>query len=407
MADFSFLPYGKQIIEEDDIAAVTSALQSDFLTTGPLVAQFEEAFCAVVSAGFSISCSSATAGLHLACAAVGLKENDLAIVPANTFVATANAVRYCGADVVFADVNPETGMMGIKHLRDTLARLGPDRKRVRVILPVYFAGEVAEVEEIYEEAKRLGAMVIEDAAHALGSRYQSKDGQWHIVGACDHSDLAVFSFHPVKTITMGEGGVVSTQNSDLAKRVALLRSHGIERNKDVFTNKVLAFAENGSVNPWYYEMTNLGWNYRVTDIQCALGMTQLQKLDRFGKARQSLVGRYRRQLSDRSPYLTCLKSSPHCKPVNHLFVILIDFEALGISRGDLIQSLKDDKIGTQVHYVPVLYQPYYQALYPNHPDLPGVRRYYDQCLSLPLYPTLEMSDVDRVVQSLKNKLEIQ
>lgn len=396
-----FLPYGRQIIEEDDIAAVAAVLRSDWLTTGPAVSAFEAAVCDVTGAQYAIACSNGTAALHLAVLALGLGPGDRAIVPSVTFLATANAVRLAGAEVIFADCDPESGLMEASHLADALDKAeGP----VKAVLPVHLAGQCADPLSIRRLADRHGCVVIDDAAHAIGSTYRTADGQSGAVGDGRLTEMTTFSFHPVKTVTMGEGGAVTTNDGASAGRLQRLRNHGMSRNPDDMTQTSLAFDAEGEMNPWYYEMRDLGLNYRATDIQCALGLSQLKKLGRFLVQRRALVERYDHMLAALSPALRPIARSRACDAAWHLYPVLIDFVAAGIDRSAVMRGLRDAGVGSQVHYIPVHLQPYYQQRY-GAQSLPGAERYYARSLSLPLFAGMQDSDVDRVVETLGGILE--
>lgn len=390
-----FLPYGRQVIEDDDVDAVTRVLRGDYLTTGPAVEAFETALARKLDAPFAVACSSATAGLHIAALAAGLGPGDRAIVPAVTFLATANAVRFTGADVELVDVDPDTGLATPAIIAEALRR---GAGRIKAVLPVHLAGQAAGPEAIACEASRYGALVIEDACHAIGAHYGRSAGG-DTVGACRHAEMAVFSFHPVKTIAMGEGGAVTTRSEQIAAHLRLLRSHGMVRSPEGFTQHGLAFDADGTLNPWYYEMQEPGYNYRATDIHCALGLSQLGKLERFVSRRRAIVALYDRLLARLAPVVRPLGRVPDCAPAWHLYVALIDFGALGTTRGRIMQALKSEGIGSQVHYLPLHEQPYYRARYGEH-FLPGASSYYARCLSLPLYPSLSDDDVHRVVATL-------
>jgi UDP-4-amino-4,6-dideoxy-N-acetyl-beta-L-altrosamine transaminase len=387
----SFLPYGRQLIEDDDIAAVAEVLRGDWLTTGPAVTRFEEALASAVGAPHAVSCSSATAGLHLACMAAGIGPGDTAVVPAVTFVATANAVRYVGGEVVFADVDPDTGLMRPEDLERALAQANG---KAKAVLPVHMAGQCEDMSAISAIAREAGAVVIEDACHALGATAGNEP-----VGACAHSDMSVFSFHPVKTLAMGEGGAVTTRDPELAERLARFRSHGLIRDHERVENRDLATAADGSANPWYYEMPEPGFNYRASDIQCALGLSQLGKLQRFVEVRRRLADRYQALLAPLAPVVRPIRRTGFCDPAWHLEVVLIDFSAIGMDRAALMRALHAKGIGSQVHYLPVARQPYYERLY-GRPELPGADSYYARCLSLPLFAGMRDTDVERVVATL-------
>lgn len=393
------LPYGRQLIEDDDVAAVAAVLRGDWLTTGPAVDAFERAFAARVGAPYAVACSSGTAALHLPMLALGLGQGDVAIVPALTFVATANAVRYVGAEVVFADVEPETGLMGPTHFAEAVARarLAFPTHRVRAALPVHLNGQACDMAGLARTAEAESIALVEDACHALGA--DAGAASEDRVGACRHSVMAAFSGHPVKTIAMGEGGVVTTRDEALARRLARLRAHGINREPALFTERDQAFDAAGQPNAWYHELVELGFNYRASDLHCALGLSQLRKLDRFIAARAGLVERYRARLAALGPPVRPIDLAGHGTPAWHLFVVRIDFEAAGVSRNTVMARLKAKGIGTQVHYLPVNRQPYYRSRY-GATALPGADAYYERALSLPLHAGMTEADVDRVVDAL-------
>ena len=379
-----FLPYGRQTIEEDDIAAVAQALRGDFLTTGPTVEAFEVAFAAKVGAAHAVACSNGTASLHLAMLALGVGPGDSCIVPSITFLATANCAAYVGADVVFADVDQDSGLMTPQTLAEALARAtGP----VKAVLPVHLRGDVCDLPGLAELAGEAGAVLVEDAPHALGSTMDFGGGAER-VGDCAHGVMASFSFHPVKTIATGEGGMLTTNDAALAAKLKSLRSHGMTRPP--------------GADPWVYEMAQPGFNYRLPDINCALGLSQLAKLDRFTGRRRRLTALYEQQLAGLNA-VTLADSPAWSDPALHLLTVLIDFEGLGVSRAEVVVRLAAAGIGSQVHYIPVHAQPYWQAR--NGPlDLPGAQAWYDRCLSLPLYPAMADGDVERVVSSLESAL---
>jgi len=378
----ALLPYGRQTIDEADIAAVEAVLRSDFLTTGPQVAGFEADFAAVVDAQHAVACSSGTAALHLALLAQGVRKGDVCIVPSITFLATANAVRHVGAEVAFAGVDAHSGLMTPDTLSQALARA--DGRRVGAELPVHLRGEVCDVQTLGRVAEAAGAVLIEDAAHALGSR-----GPGGMVGSNAHAPLTCFSFHPVKTICTGEGGMVTTSDAALAQRLREYRSHGMRYPP--------------GAAPWVYEMHAPGFNYRLPDILCALGRSQLAKLPAFGERRKALVALYIEQLTLLVPAARPAVSPAGSDATPHLMTVLIDFEALGVTRAVVMTALKARGIGSQVHYIPVHSQPYYRERY-GELDLPGSDARYARALGLPLFPSMTDDDVSRVVDALAQVL---
>lgn len=384
-----FLPYGRQSIDDADIAAVSGVLRGDFLTTGPAVAAFESAFASRVGAKHAIACSSGTAALHLAALALGPGPGDTIVVPSVTFLATANAARYVGASVAFADVDPDTGLMTVDTLKAAIEKT--ESKKVASVFPVHLNGQSCDMARIKEFCDARGISVVEDACHALGG-----DG----VGACHFSDIAIFSLHPVKAIAAGEGGVVTTNDPDLAERLQRFRNHGMVRDAACFQDPDQGLDRNGDANPWYYEMQEPGFNYRLSDIHAALAASQLEKLDRFVERRRGLAGRYDQAMRRLSPRVRPVSRVLGPPPAWHLYVVLIDFTKVGKSRRAVMQILREAGVGSQVHYYPVHRQPYYRGLYPGT-ELPGADAYYAQALSLPLFPAMEDADVDFVVESLE------
>lgn len=380
------LPYGRQTIEDDDIAAVAQALRGDFLTTGPLVDTFEAAFASQVGARHAVACSNGTAALHLAMLALEVQPGEVCIVPSITFLATANCARYVGAEVVFADVDPSTGLMTPDTLAEAIGRVGD--RRLRAVLPVHLRGDTAELPALAALAAEAGAVLVEDAPHALGSSMSFGDTAER-VGDTRHSAMATFSFHPVKTIATGEGGMVTTNDDRLAQRLRTLRSHGMVKPQ--------------GADPWIYEMPAPGFNYRLPDILCALGLSQLAKLDRFAARRRALAARYAEALKPLAPIVRPAARPDWSDPVLHLMVALIDFAAAGKTRRQVVDELRARGVGSQVHYIPVHTQPYYRDRY-GPMDLPGAEEWYRTCLSLPLYPGMADEDVDRVILALSGVL---
>ena len=402
MTKSKFLPYGRQQISEDDIHQVTEVLRSDWLTQGPAVPAFEGCLADYLGASECVACSSGTAALHLAVLSLGLGEGDAIVTTPNTFLATANCARFVGADVVFADIDPATGLIDptavVKILEDDTSQ------RIKAVIPVHFAGQPADLPEIAKAAWRHGARIIDDASHAIGAGYEFDDEQYRL-GANPHSDLTVFSFHPIKHVAMGEGGAVATNDAQLAERMRRFRNHGIAR--DYFQQEEMAISPAGVPNPWYYEMAEPGFNYRLTDIQAALGRSQLSRLPESLDRRRQIAALYRELIASHFPDgevrpLTLRHGVTHAY---HLFVVQIDFEQLGVSRAVLMNKLRAQGIGTQVHYIPINLQPYYRRLYPDSMgNMPGMMKYYSRALSLPMFPELTEDDINRVVTVLAETL---
>jgi UDP-4-amino-4,6-dideoxy-N-acetyl-beta-L-altrosamine transaminase len=394
----NFIPYGRHSVDQDDIKAVEAVLQGDWLTSGSVVEVFEQKLCQVTDSPFAVSCSNGTTALHLALLALGIGTGDAVVVSAVTFLASANAARFVGADVVFADIDPDTGLMTARTLEDAIRNYqGPSK--IKGVINVHLNGQCEDLEAIYQVAKAHNLLVVEDAAHAVGTHYINQQGQKCPIGSNQYSDLTTFSFHPVKTIATGEGGAVTCKSPEGAERLKLLRGHGMIRNKDQWRDTDQAFDENGVPNPWYYEMQNLGFNYRISDINCALGLNQLAKLDQFKARRQGMVEKYDDAFKDAAS-LSSLKKHPFSDTAWHLYVLKIDFKAIGQSRAHVMNRLREQGIGTQVHYMPLYRHPYYQNLYGSQ-QLPGAEAYYAACLSIPLYVGLTDEQRDKVIEAVK------
>jgi len=394
----TFLPYGRQDIDSDDVAAVATTLHSEFLTTGPAVEAFEQAFAAKVGSDHAIVSSSGTAALHLAAMALGIGPGDSAIVPSITFVATANAIRYVGAEVIFADVDPDTALMRPQDLTSALNRASG--QNVRAVLPVHMNGQPCDMPALAAIAATHGLEIIEDSCHALGGTIGK-----HKVGDGRFSRLSMFSLHPVKAIAMGEGGVLTTNDAACAALLRRSRNHGLVQNVDEFRNQTDALAADGTRNPWYYELHEPGFNYRASDIHCALGLSQLSKLDGFVARRHELADAYDAALSDLAPMLRPIPRVSWGTSGQHLYPVLIDFDAAKLDRAALMNGLRARGVGTQVHYFPVHRQPYYAERYPGT-LLPGANHYYARCLSLPMFPAMRDGDVARVVEALRALLPL-
>ena len=394
-----FLPYAKQRLDTSDIDSVTSVLESDYLTTGPLVEKFERRISKITKADNVVVCSSGTAALHLASMALGLGPGDKVIVPAITFVATANAPKAVGSEVVFADVDEKTGIMEARHLQEAITRAGP---RCKAVFLVHLGGQGGNLRELNSIARDNKLLIIEDASHAFGSKY-SFNNQRTTIGDNSFSDISVFSFHAIKTIAAGEGGALTTSIPEVAEKVRLLRSHGITRDtgKMINNNERSGAAQNDTNG--YYEMHELGLNYRLSDIHCALGLSQAKKIMMFIKQRKELINLYGELLSPLEPLVSLVTRVSGWDPAWHLAQVLIDFDAVKLTRQQLMAKLRDAGIGTQIHYIPVHTQPYYQHKNSNL-KLPESQKFYSRCLSLPLFTEMNKSDVIKVSIELQKAL---
>lgn len=398
-----FIPYGRQSIDEDDIQAVVDVLKSDWLTQGPAVKEFEDRLSNYCGSKYAVAVSSGTAALHLACLAAGLGQGDEVITSPITFAASANCALYVNARPVFTDIDIDTICMDPGRLASYLETRLDAFSGSRAVIPVHFSGLPCDMETINKIAEKYSLIIIEDACHALGAEYKA-NGKWLKVGGCRHSDMSVFSFHPVKHITTGEGGAVLTNNSEYYERLLLLRSHGITKSPDKFINKdsMAGFAS----EPWYYEMQELGFNYRVTDIQCALGVSQLKKLDMFVSRRRGIAATYNKAFGG----LECVSLTEEGgtrKSAYHLYVLQIDFEKLGKTRSSVMRELREKGIGTQVHYIPVHLQPYYRNNFAYRDgQYPLAEKYFTKGLSLPIYPGMTDNEILRVVTSVRECLNV-
>jgi len=387
------IPYGKHFIDQDDIDAVVDVLTNHPLTQGKEVSNFERSVAEFVGAKYAVAMSSWTAGLHMACIVAGVNETNKVITSPITFVASSNASFYCGSKPVFSDINKNTINLCPAYLESTLN----NNRNIKAIIPVHFSGAPCEMEKIKNIADKKNAMVIEDAAHALGAKYS--DGS--MVGSCKYSDMTGFSFHPVKSIAAGEGGMITTNNKDIYRRLIRLRSHGINKSDDDLLYN--GAAHTGDIkNPWYMEMQELGYNYRITDIQCALANSQLKKLPAFIKRRSELAKRYDRAFSNFEP-ISPIQPQFRDQSSNHLYVIRVNFNnSKQISRAKLMTELHKINIVTQVHYIPVTSHPYYKEQGYNSDDYPNALNYYEEALSIPLYYSLTNADQDKVIENLKS-----
>lgn len=383
------IPYGRQDIRETDIDAVVEVLRSDFLTQGPAVPAFEAALAAKVGAAHAVAVNSATSALHIACLALGVGPGDVVWTSPITFVASANCALYCGASVDFVDIDPRSYNMSVAALRAKLERAAAEDRLPKVVIPVHLCGQPCEMAEIHALGQRYGFAVIEDASHAVGGSYRGDP-----IGNGRYSDVTVFSFHPVKIITTAEGGMALTQREALAQRMQLLRSHGITRDPAQMSR-----APDG---PWYYEQVALGFNYRMTDLQAALGLSQLVRLEEYVARRHALARRYNEALAD-LPVVTPWQH-PDSYSGLHLYVIRLQLERIGRSHREVFDGLRAAGIGVNLHYIPVHTQPYYQALGFRTGQFPDAERYYAEAISLPLYPSMSDAQQAEVVAALREAL---
>ncbi|PAU54943.1 UDP-4-amino-4,6-dideoxy-N-acetyl-beta-L-altrosamine transaminase [Pseudomonas sp. PIC25] len=383
------IPYGRQDITQADIDAVVGVLQSDFLTQGPMVPRFEQGVARHVGAEHALAVNSATSALHIACLALGLGPGDRLWTSPVTFVASANCGLYCGAKVDFVDIDPRTYNLCPKALEAKLQQAERDGTLPKVVVPVHLCGQPCDMQAIHALAKRYGFRIIEDASHAIGGKYQGE-----FIGNCRYSDITVFSFHPVKIITTAEGGMVLTNDAALAERMALLRSHGITREPSKMTHE--------SDGPWYYQQIDLGFNYRMTELQAALGVTQLERLDRYVARRHELARRYDQLLAGLP--VTTPWQHPDSYSGLHLYVIRLQLETLRSSHRQVFESLREQGIGVNLHYIPVHTQPYYQRMGFQAGDFPEAERYYREAISLPMFQTMTEQQQDKVVGILREVL---
>lgn len=379
--------YGKQFIDEQDINAVVEVLKSDFLTQGPVIENFEKAVAEYCGTKYAVAVTNATSALHIACLAAGLDKGDMLWTSPITFTASANCGRYCGSDVDFVDIDDNTYDMSVTALKEKLEK---SKIKPKVVIPVHLAGQSCEMQEIYDLSKQYGFTVIEDASHAIGADY--KDTK---VGCCKYSDMTVFSFHPVKIITTGEGGMVLTNSEELYKKLTLYRSHCITRDENLMTKE--------ADGPWYYQQIGLGFNYRMTELQAALGLSQLAKVDKFVARRRQLAERYNELLKDlplKLPY-----QNPNTDSSWHLYIVRVDFNKIKKTKKDIFAEMKAKGVCLNLHYIPVHTQPYYQNLGFKNADFPVSEKYYEEAFTLPLYYSLTDEQQEYIVSTLKEVLK--
>jgi len=389
------IPYGKHNITWGDALRVLWQVRFRSLTQGEQIEIFEKQVAKYVGANYAVAVSSATAGLHLAAIALHLPQDSKVLTSPISFVASSNSLLYAGYKPEFIDIDNKTLNMNIDLVESKIL----NDNKIRAILPVHFAGLACDMKRIHEIATRQGLRIIEDAAHALGASYENG----RKVGSCQYSDMTVLSFHPVKSITTGEGGMITTNDYNLYKSLLRLRSHGINKLDDEFQNPILSRTAN-LVNPWYYEMIELGFNYRITEIQAVLGTSQLKRLDKFMSRRKKRVKKYVTSFQA----LQNLRPAQCCEftnSANHIFPVRIDFATLGISRAELMAALRLKRVGTQVHYIPIPLQPYYQSLGYELSEIPEALSYYEEALTLPLFPGLRRSEQKKVIIELSRLLK--
>ncbi|MEA5616571.1 UDP-4-amino-4,6-dideoxy-N-acetyl-beta-L-altrosamine transaminase [Cronbergia sp. UHCC 0137] len=384
-----YIPYGKQDINQADIDAVVEVLCSDWITQGPTIERFEQAVAKYCDVKYAVAVSSATAALHIACLAANLGNGDILWTSPNTFVASANCGLYCGAKVDFVDIDPYTYNLGINELEQKLIAAKKQNCLPKVLVPVHFAGQSCEMEQIFSLSQEYGFKIVEDASHAIGGSYQKKS-----IGGCQFSNLAVFSFHPVKIITTGEGGMILTNQEELYQKLIRLRSHGITRNPDLM--------QGNYDEEWYYQQLELGFNYRMTDIQAALGASQMQRLDEFVSQRRFLAQRYHQLLQELPIVLPW--QHPDTESSWHLYVIRLKLDKINQTHKKVFTKLRQAGIGVNLHYIPVHTQPYYQQLGFKAGDFIKSEQYYQEAISLPIYYSLTQEQQQKVVMTIQNIL---
>ena len=377
----TYLAYGKQKIDEDDINSVVKVLKGDYLTTGPIVSEFENSVAKYVGTKYAVAVSNGTAALHMACYAAGISEGDEVLVPAITFAASSNCVLYCGGKPVFIDIDPKSYNIDINKIKEKIT------SKTKAIIPVDFAGQSVDMDLILKIAEEYNLTVIEDAAHALGSEYKGEK-----VGSKAH--MTEFSFHPVKPITTGEGGVVVTNSKELYEKMILFRSHGITRNSELMTE---------NQGPWYYEQIDLGYNYRLTDIQSALGLSQIKKLDDFIFKRREIVNKYNEAFKELEEIVTPFENE-YSKSGHHIYVLLLNLDKLKCGRKEIFEALQAENIGVNVHYLPVYLHPYYKKLGYKKGECPVAEDIYNRMITIPLFPSMTDKDIKDVIEAVKKVL---
>ena len=386
----SFIPYGRQSISDDDIQAVVDVLKSDYLTQGPTVPAFEQSVNDYCGSKYAVAVNSATSALHIACLALGASEGDLVWTSPITFVASANCALFCGATVDFIDIDPRTYNISVNHLEKKLSAAKKTGKLPKIVIPIHFSGQSCEMEKIHQLSKEYGFSIIEDASHAIGGKYKNEP-----IGNCRFSDNTVFSFHPVKIITTAEGGMALTNCQSLANKLALLRNHGITRDPKLMTHK----PDGG----WYYQQIDLGFNYRMTDIQAALGISQMQRIDEFVKTRRKIAERYDNLLVDLP--ITIPWQHPDSHSSRHLYIVRLKLDQINKSHREIFENLKEKGIGVNLHYIPVHTQPYYMKMGFKVGDFVEAERYYQEAISIPIFPGLKEETQDQVIEAITRSIK--
>ena len=380
------IPYGKQDITPEDIEQVVQVLKSDCITQGKTVPAFESAVADYCGVQYGVAVNSGTSALHIACLALGVGTGDIVWTSPITFIASANCARYCGADVDFVDIDPKTYNMCLKALSEKLKLADKKGCLPKVVIPVHMCGQSCAMDQIRELSKKYGFSIIEDACHAIGGKFQNKP-----VGGCQYSDISVFSFHPVKIITTAEGGMAMTNRADLAEKMTLLRSHSITRDQNKMVNK--------SDGPWYYQQIGLGFNYRLTDLQAALGLSQISRIDEYVEKRHRIAEAYDQALKDLQ--LELPSRHPESYSSFHLYVVRLPIKIIKIEKDRIVNLLRESGVGVNIHYIPVHTQPYYRELGFVEGTFPQAEKYYAEAMSLPIYPTLTEEQLGHVVECLK------
>ena len=392
-----YIPYGKQYLDKKDLDELTQVFYSDWITQGPKIEEFEQKFADYVGADYAVACSNGTAALHLTCLANNIQEGDIVLSSPISFVASMNCALYCGAKPAFADIDPNSKCISPDSIENVLSKISTPK----MIIPVHYSGYSCDMDKIHGLAKDIGAIVIEDACHALGATYTDKTDRTVGIGSCKHSDATVFSFHPVKHITTGEGGMITTNNKDLYEKMLLFRSHGITKQENNFLHSSFTVNECGQ---WYYEMQELGFNYRITDLQCALGISQLQKLPDFLKKRRKIVDTYNKAFQD-TECVDYIKEQEGIQSAWHIYPINLKGK-LKNKRRKAFEYLRKEQIGVNVHYIPIHLQPYYMKNFGfKKGDFPVAEDFYDTTITLPVFPTMTDNETNRVIKAVFKVVE--